>query len=59
MEQTQWPAEAYAAWFTRTVTHPNGSVDQRLFESIYDGSGNVYRVSPDMEGRSPASLFGP
>jgi vancomycin resistance protein YoaR len=54
-EQTQWPTEPYTAWFARTVTYADGSVEEERFESAYDGSGNVWVVSPDMEGRSPAS----
>ncbi|HEV2128369.1 MAG TPA: VanW family protein, partial [Thermomicrobiales bacterium] len=55
IEQTQWPTEPYAASFTRTITYADGTTVDRLFESIYEGSGNVWRVSPDMKGKSPAS----
>ena len=41
--------------FTRTVTYSDGDVNERQFYSPYQGSGNVYRVSPDMQGKSPAS----
>ncbi len=55
IEQTQWPTEPYEAMFVRTVTYPDGEVNERQFYSPYQGSGNVYRVSPDMQGKSPAS----
>jgi len=39
----------------RTVTDASGNVtEERWFQSNYLGRGNVYRVSPDMEGKSPA-----
>lgn len=55
MEQTQWPADAYEARFNRSVVYASGEIADRQFYSWYDGSGNVYKVSPDMQGQSPAA----
>jgi vancomycin resistance protein YoaR len=55
MQQTQWPTEPYEAIFTRTVTYADGEVASRDFYSPYQGSGNVWVVSPDMKGKSPVA----
>lgn len=55
IEQVQWPTEPYEATFVRTVTYADGEVVDRQFYSPYQGSGNVYKVSPDMQGQSPAA----
>jgi hypothetical protein len=55
MEQTQWPTEPYEVVYTRTVTYADGEVAERQFYSGYQGSGNVWVVSPDMKGKSPVS----
>lgn len=55
IEQSEWPQDGITVWFQRTVTAANGDViDDRQFWSEYKGRGNVYRVSPDMAGQSPA-----
>jgi len=53
MEQRQWPTKPYEVVYTRTVTYANGEVAERQFYSGYQGSGNVWVVSPDMKGKSP------
>lgn len=55
MEQTEWPRLPAEAVFVVTVTHPDGTSNQQEFYSVYHGSGNVWTVSPDMQGRSPAA----
>lgn len=56
IEQSEWPQDGINVGFMRTVYDASGGVmDQKWFESDYAGRGNVYRVSPDMEGKSPAA----
>jgi vancomycin resistance protein YoaR len=55
MEQTQWPTEPYEAIVARTVTYASGEVEEQQFYSPYQGSGNVWVVSPDMKGKSPVA----
>ena len=55
IEQTQWPTAPYEAMYNRVVTYSDGTVSDREFYSPYQGSGHVFRVSPDMQGESPAS----
>ena len=55
MEQTEWPRLPAEAMFTVTVTYPDGTVREDEFYSEYHGNGNVWTVSPDMQGRSPAA----
>jgi vancomycin resistance protein YoaR len=55
MKQTQWPTEPYEVVYTRRVTYADGQVAEREFYSGYQGSGNVWVVSPDMQGKSPIS----
>lgn len=55
MEKTQNPSKPYEAMFVRTVTYSNGEVSERQFYSPYQGSGNVWVVSPDMQGKSPVA----
>jgi vancomycin resistance protein YoaR len=55
MEQTQWPTEPYEAIVTRTVTYADGETEEQQFYSPYQGSGNVWVVSPDMKGKSPVA----
>jgi vancomycin resistance protein YoaR len=55
IEQSEWPQDGINVGFMRTVTDASGNVtEERWFQSNYLGRGNVYRVSPDMEGKSPA-----
>jgi vancomycin resistance protein YoaR len=53
MVQTQWPTEPYEAIVARTVTYADGETERQEFYSPYQGSGNVWVVSPDMKGKSP------
>ncbi|MGN6484552.1 MAG: VanW family protein, partial [Thermomicrobiales bacterium] len=56
IEQSEWPQDGINVGFMRTVYDASGNVaDQKWFESDYAGRGNVYRVSPDMEGKAPAA----
>lgn len=55
MEQTEWPRLPAEAVFTVTVTYADGTVREQEFYSVYHGNGNVWTVSPDMQGRSPAA----
>ena len=42
--------------YTRTVTKVSGEViEERYFAAYFKGRGNVYEVSPDMAGQSPAA----
>lgn len=55
MTQTEWPKLGAEAVFTLTVTYADGTVKEQEFYSVYNGHGNVWTVSPDMQGQSPAS----
>lgn len=55
MEQTEWPRLPAEAMFTVTVTYADGTVKEQEFYSVYHGNGNVWTVSPDMQGQSPAA----
>ncbi|MGB3307003.1 MAG: VanW family protein [Thermomicrobiales bacterium] len=56
IKQTEYPQDGVDVSFERIVTDQNGNVmDDRVFDSPYGGRGNVYTVSPDMAGKSPAS----
>ena len=46
------PGEAV---FVMTVTYADGTVKDQEFSSVYQGSGNVWTVSPDMAGQSPGA----
>ncbi len=52
--QTEWPRMPMETLFTMTVTYADGTVKAQEFYSVYVGSGNVWTVSPDMVGQSPA-----
>lgn len=54
IQQTEWPRMPMEALFTMTVTYADGTVKEQEFYSLYRGSGNVWTVSPDMRGESPA-----
>lgn len=55
IEQSEWPQDGINVGFMRTVYDASGGImEQKWFQSDYAGRGNVYRVSPDMEGKSPA-----
>jgi vancomycin resistance protein YoaR len=56
VNQTEWPLDGLEAGFNRTVVNGNGEVvEERYFATYFKGRGNVYEVSPDMAGQSPAS----
>ncbi len=55
MQQTQWPTKPFEAIVNRTVTYADGHVEEQGFYSPYQGSGNVWVVSPDMKGKSPSA----
>lgn len=56
INHTELPEEGLELWFTRDVYDEVGTlVESRKFYLIYHSRGNVYRVSPDMKGQSPAS----
>ena len=54
VQQTEWPRMPMETLFTMTVTYADGKVKEQEFYSVYEGSGNVWTVSPDMVGQSPA-----
>lgn len=54
IQQTEWPRMPMETLFTMTVTYADGTVKEQEFYSLYRGSGNVWTVSPDMRGQSPA-----
>lgn len=55
INHTELPEEGLELWFTRDVYDQAGSlVESRKFYLVYQSRGNVYRVSPDMQGQSPA-----
>jgi vancomycin resistance protein YoaR len=54
--QTEYPMDGWAVYFTREVYDRNGEVvETRQFYTRFKGRGNVYQVSPDMTGQSPAA----
>ncbi|CAA9538007.1 MAG: Vancomycin B-type resistance protein VanW [uncultured Thermomicrobiales bacterium] len=55
IEQTEWPLDGSEASFTRDVYGPDGELlESRQFFTKFRGRGNVWQVSPDMVGQSPA-----
>lgn len=55
VEQTEYPQDGVEVSFERIVTDKSGAVvADHVFDSPYGGRGNVYKVSPDMAGQSPA-----
>ncbi len=55
VRQTEWPRMPAEAVFLMTVTYADGTVREQKFISHYEGNGNVWTVSPDMAGSSPAA----
>jgi hypothetical protein len=54
--QTEYPLDGWAIYFTRDVyDHDGNLIESRQFYTRFKGRGNVYQVSPDMVGQSPAS----
>lgn len=59
VEQTEQAQEGLEVVFDRTVTDKDGSVIlQDTYDTKFDSRPNVWKVSPDMEGKSPASERG-
>lgn len=55
VQQTGWPQDGLEVGYTRNVIDAEGNLmDERWFGSKYIGTGDVYEVSPDMVGQSPA-----
>ncbi len=53
--QTEFPADGVEVWFTRDVYGQDGDlIESRKFYSLYHSYDPVWRVSPDMQGMSPA-----
>ena len=56
IQQTEWPLDSSEATFVRDVYGPDGDLlYSREFHTSFRGRGNVYQVSPDMAGLSPAA----
>jgi vancomycin resistance protein YoaR len=56
VEHTELPEEGVEVWFTRDVYDRNGTlIESRKFYTLFHSRGNVWQVSPDMKGKSPAS----
>lgn len=54
---TELPEEGVEVWFTRDVYNTDGTLmESRKFYLIYHSRGNVWQVSTDMKGQSPAYL---
>lgn len=55
MQQTEYPLDGYEAAFVRILKDKDGNViAEREFYTRFQGRGNVWEVSPDMQGESPA-----
>ncbi len=55
IEHTEAPEEGLVVSFVRDVyDRDNNLIESRQFRTVFHSRGNVYRVSPDMQGRSPA-----
>lgn len=56
IQHAEAPEEGLVVSFTRDVyDRDNNLIESREFRTIFHSRGNVYRVSPDMQGMSPAS----
>lgn len=52
---TELPLDGLEVSFTRTVTDAKGTVlREATFDTLFNANGNVYVVSPDQQGASPA-----
>ncbi len=55
VQQTEWEQEGFQVWFSRSVYDAEGNqVEYREFTTYFSSRPNVYQVSSDMVGRSPA-----
>ncbi len=55
VRQTEYPMQGYEAAFVRVLKDKDGKViAEREFYTHFKGRGNVYEVSPDMQGQSGA-----
>ena len=56
IRQTEYPLTGLATSFTRWVYDRDGTlIEEREFFTRFKGRSNVYQVSPDMVGQSPAA----
>jgi vancomycin resistance protein YoaR len=56
IKQTEYEIDGYNVAFTRTVSDRDGNViETREFVTYFGSHPNVWQVSPDMEGKSPAA----
>jgi len=56
IRQVEGPQEGLETNFVRTVYDKNGQViEERSYYTYFMGRGNVYEVSPDMQGESPGA----
>lgn len=54
--QAEFPADGIEVWFTRDVYDQDGTLlESRKFYTLYNSYDPVWRVSPDMQGKSPAT----
>ncbi|HEV2107297.1 MAG TPA: hypothetical protein VGR16_03460, partial [Thermomicrobiales bacterium] len=57
INHTELPEEGVEVWFVRDIYDLDGNlIESRKFYTIYHSRGNVYQVSPDMKGQSPAGV---
>ncbi len=56
IKQTEWAGPGLEVIYYRTVYGPNGeTVSDDTFDTLFYPRSNVWSVSPDMQGRSPAA----
>ena len=56
IKQTEYTLVGFEVSFVRYVYDRDGTlVEEHEFYTRFKGRGNVYQVSPDMVGQSPAS----
>ena len=57
IKQTELRQDGLDVSFYRKVTAPDGTIiSDRGFRSVYAARGDVWKVSPDEKGQSPATL---
>ena len=55
VRQTEWEQSGFQVWFSRAVYDSSGNqVEYREFTTYFSSRPNVYQVSSDMVGQSPA-----
>lgn len=56
IKQTEWEQPGLEVSYVRTVRGPDGEVVREdTWDTHFYARGNVYKVSPDMKGKSPAA----